>query len=98
MVSNPLRKLTRKPVGLKAAHLAMYTAFSEADDRSAAISAAALTELAVEKAIKLRLRRLTKTEQNALFDGTAPLASFSAKIRMGYALGIYGRENVVNVE
>lgn len=98
MPSNSLRKLTRKPVGLKAAVSAMGTAHREADDRSAAITAAALTEVAVEKAIKLRLRPLTKTEQRALFDGTAPLATFSAKIRMGYALGIYGRETRHDLE
>ena len=98
MPSNPLRKITRKPVSLKAALSAMAVTQFEADDRSAAISAAALTELAVEKAIKIRLRRLTKTEQDGLFDATGPLATFSGKIRMGYALNIYGRETRHDLE
>jgi DNA-binding MltR family transcriptional regulator len=36
--------------------------------------------------------KLTPEEHDQLFIGTGPLATFSAKIRLGYALGIYGRK------
>lgn len=92
MATNPLKQLTRRSVGIKAALDAMSATSDTEDDRSAAISAGALVELALEKAIKHRLRRMSKADQSALFDGTAPLATFSAKCRMGFALGIYGKE------
>jgi hypothetical protein len=92
MASNPLKHLTRRRIGGKDVLSAMLAAPLNEDDRSVAISACALVEFSLEKALKLRLRRMTKVEQESLFDGNAPLATFSAKIKMGYALGIYGKE------
>lgn len=92
MAKNPLKSLTRRPVSNNDAITAMLAASKSADDRTAAIAGAALVEFALEKAILLCLRPLRKTEREGLFEGTAPLATFSAKIRIAYALGIYGTQ------
>ena len=59
-----------------------------------AIVGAALVEDALREAILFRMRDLTKKEEDELFDGLAPLAPFSAKIRIGYALRIYGEQTL----
>ena len=60
-------------------------------DRSAALVAAANLDHEIEKAILLKMVILNDEMFNEIFRNTAPLASFGSKIRMGYALGIYGR-------
>jgi hypothetical protein len=63
----------------------------KADDRAAAILAISLIEDRLEKAIKPLLHS-HKEITPAMFDGLGPLASFSAKTRMGFLLGIYGEQ------
>jgi hypothetical protein len=61
-----------------------------ASERAGAIVAAAQVEDALASAIRGRLRELSDTQDDAVFDGaTAPLNTFSAKIELGFALGIY---------
>ena len=60
----------------------------EAGDRASAILAASLIEDRLEKAIKLFLHH-HKEITPAMFESLGPLASFSAKTRMGFLLGIY---------
>lgn len=67
---------------------------SHASDRATAIVGAAMIENALEVVILSRLYPLlSKDDRLDLFDGdkNAPLATFSSRIRMGYALGIYGK-------
>ena len=59
-------------------------------DRSAAIVSGSLLELTIERCIIHRLLPMTKQEYSNLFKGSNPLATFSAKIRLGYLLGLYG--------
>lgn len=60
-------------------------------DRAAAIVMVASVEADLHDCIRSRLRMdLTKAELAGLFDGEAPLATFSAKIKIGHALGLYG--------
>jgi DNA-binding MltR family transcriptional regulator len=67
------------------------SALDALDDRSLAILQAADLEYALERAIRCRMIDLTDTEAKEIFVGdSAPLATFSAKIKIGYALGIYG--------
>lgn len=60
----------------------------EAGDRAAAILAASLIEDRLEKAIKTFLH-YDKEITPQMFEGLGPLASFSAKTRAGFMLGIY---------
>jgi hypothetical protein len=61
------------------------------DDRSVAIMGAALVEYQLGRAILNRLVEMKSKEQNSLLDnnGHGAIASFSAKIWMGFAIGLY---------
>jgi hypothetical protein len=63
-----------------------------AADRAIAIVGAAFVEYALKIAILSRLRPLKKAEVVELFEGeSAPLRSFSGRIRLGHAMGIFGQ-------
>ncbi len=44
----------------------------------------------LKRAIKYRMIELSKNDDEALFSGTGPLATFSARTRLAHALGIIG--------
>jgi DNA-binding MltR family transcriptional regulator len=58
--------------------------------RGAIIIGATLLEDALRVVIRRHMISLKKEEADQLFTGTAPLATFSAKIRLAYALGLIG--------
>jgi len=58
-------------------------------DRGAGIVASAVLEEALEYAIRQRLRQLSNTRAELLFGRMRPLSSFSAKIELGAAIGLY---------
>lgn len=64
------------------------------DDRAIGIMAGAILEYALGLAIRSRLREMAPDEAESLFDnqGHGALATFSQKIWMGFALGVYGEE------
>lgn len=71
----------------------LTSAFEEtkdASDRTLAIVTAVLLENILEDAIVTRLRSLSNTQRSALFDGESGFAGFSAKINLGFAVGLYG--------
>jgi DNA-binding MltR family transcriptional regulator len=62
------------------------------NDRSAAIIAASALEDALEELLLATMRpELSKDERARLFEGDAPLSTFSSKIRIAYAIGAVGR-------
>ena len=64
-----------------------------ADDRAAAIVGASLLDTRIEAAIRARL---IDDERSELLDGLVgergPIGAFGTRIRLGFALGIYGPE------
>jgi hypothetical protein len=60
--------------------------------RGVASLASALMEQLLEGSIKYRMVKLTSDEERDLFQGTAPLATLSARIRVAYAIGIIGKK------
>jgi hypothetical protein len=70
----------------------IFPELSEQTDRGAAIIGAAIVEHYLERALLSRMRPLSNGRYKELFDGKAPLATFSAKIEMGHALNIYGEK------
>lgn len=64
---------------------------STQNERGAAIIGAALVEKYLTLVIAHRFVELAETEQNRLFEGSGPLATFAAKIQIGFAMGIFGR-------
>jgi hypothetical protein len=90
MASKSLHGLSRKPLTWKGKLDSMARALRE-DDREAALKSGSLVEVSLEHAIKARIIRLRKPELKSLFEGPqSPLGTFSAKIWIGYALGLYG--------
>jgi hypothetical protein len=72
------------------AELASVEELESQSDRGVAIMGGAFVEERVRQAILHRLRPLSKTMRDRLFNGDRPLSSFSAKIDLGFALGLYG--------
>jgi hypothetical protein len=66
--------------------------FATDGPRGVAILASVQVEDVLGGALLQRMVELTDDEYGQLFQGTAPLATFSAKIRLGYALGIFGKK------
>ncbi|NQV22182.1 MAG: hypothetical protein HQ511_12280 [Rhodospirillales bacterium] len=61
------------------------------DDRAVAIIEATNLEASLEDAIKTKFTDLDDNDHSNVFESDGPLASFSSKIRIGYALGVYGK-------
>jgi hypothetical protein len=69
------------------------TLADEATDRSAAIMAAALLEQALYDALRCHMVDCGDAVMNSWFyDANAPFGTFSAKIKLGRALGLYGEK------
>jgi hypothetical protein len=68
-----------------------YSEMSEESDRTAAIVGASFLDDSLGFALTHRFIGLGKDWTDRLFDSAnAPLGTFSAKIRLGYALGVFG--------
>lgn len=70
---------------------AILSEIASENDRVAAISSAAFIEFSLQQFLEAAWPPISNTTRNRLFEGrNAPLASFSAKIEMGLAIGLYG--------
>jgi hypothetical protein len=70
---------------------------AEKNDRGAAILLAANAEICLRYAIKWHLVMAGDAER-ILFRSSGPLQSFEAKIRVGYAMGLYGEKAKENLD
>ena len=89
MASNSLRELIRKPVTNSTA-LSIMREVRGMDLRASVIVSAAMIDTFLARLLRSRMRKLSPDDDAALFTGTSPLAAFSARIRMVYALGLIG--------
>jgi hypothetical protein len=88
--SASLKTFSRKPPSL-AERTTILHEIHTLDDRSVAILAAVHLESSLEAAILTKMIPLPENEVNEIFSGdAAPLSTFSAKIRMAFAMGILG--------
>src|SRR5215204_6920548 len=60
--------------------------------RGAILLSASLVDSLLVGVICEKMRPLTKNEHSDIFDGTGPLSTFSGRINVAYALGVYGRK------
>jgi hypothetical protein len=68
----------------------MFAETGNASDRVAAVACAAFLDDSLGAALSARFVRLGKGWEDRIFSGgTAPLGTFSAKIRLGYALALF---------
>lgn len=74
---------------------AALSEISSQNERGAVIIGAAMVEKYLTLAITRRFVELAETDENGLFHGTGPLATFAGKVRVGFAMGVFGR-NVRN--
>jgi DNA-binding MltR family transcriptional regulator len=70
----------------------------EEPSRGSAIVAAALVDHALQVAIRHRMVPLTDSETRALFGPDRPLGSFSARTKLAYALGMFGKKTRHDLE
>ena len=70
-----------------------YDALNQESDRATAILAAAHFENILGKQIMHKFVELNRELQKKIFDGYGPLSTFSAKIDIAFALGLYDEEN-----
>jgi len=83
------RNIIKKPLPMPAL-VWLFQGLEKMPDRTAALVAGALLERALEKAIASRLTKLKLARYKEVFDGTGPLSNFQAKIRIGFALSLFG--------
>jgi hypothetical protein len=67
-------------------------------DRSAAIVASALLEDQLAMTIEHAFIKLNESDVGSLFQGRAVLGTFSSKILVGYAIGLYGPQTRKDIE
>lgn len=87
-----LKKLTRETPTGEDVSAAVQELLNEQNDRGAALVAAAIPEKSLANLIRSYLVPLSKPDYEALFERDAPLSSFSRKIRVGYAFGLFNIE------
>ena len=78
----------------------LSAALNEVDnqsDRGAAIILGALVELALEATLEQGWPEISNTMRARVFEGTGPLATFSAKIEVGHASGVFGPTTRANL-
>lgn len=86
---------------LRTTHDDLDKAFKEiedAPDRTMAIVSSALLETVLEDAIVTRLRPMSNTHRDRLFEGEAGFAGFAAKINLGFSLGLYGPKTKTDLD
>ena len=69
----------------------MMKEIEEGPSRVAALVSGAILEDMLLVTLRFNLIRLSNQDENDLFEGTAPLATFSSRIRLAFALGLVSR-------
>ena len=68
------------------------------EDRAAAIIEVTNLETELENAIRSKMVSLNNTEHGEIFTGQGALATFGARIKIAYALGIFGKQTRKDLE
>lgn len=89
MAREALKALSRKHLS-GGEVIAYFGALDTESDRAVAILACTTLEDALEDAIRSRMVALSTDAAGHLFSGEGPLSTFSAKTKVGFALGLYG--------
>ncbi len=85
-----LRKLTRNHPDKSKLFDVLETAWDDSNDMAAALMFGSLLESTLQQLILTKLTASAREREDKLFGARAPLREFSAKIEIGYALGLYG--------
>ena len=95
MVSRPrsirsLNRLVQKPPASNELRTVLLKTLSESNDQTAVIISSSLLEGALQDAILRKFRDLDDNERKEIFETDSVLSTFSAKIKIAYALNICG--------
>lgn len=97
MASRSFRTLIRKPIStLELLHL--FRSIPTMSDQATVLMCCAFLDRALERAIMARMTKLTRKYHRELFLSTGPISSLWAKIRVGYALAIFGQNTFAELE
>ena len=77
---------------------AVLAEMKDDNDRAFVILTASLTETVLTRAIKNKLPNLDNVTEAELFGVDRPLGTYSSKIKLGYAVGLYGRQTKAHLE
>ena len=97
MASRSLKHLSRRPLRYTDLIKAL-TDSTDKSDQALALLDATMVERMLERVILSRMTRLKRKQRMDLFEGMAPLSTFSAKIKMAHALAILGPKTVADIE
>ena len=92
-----LKNLARRPIRARDLLQFVFTV-KDLPDQAVALVATAWVERNLERVIRSRMVRLTKTRYRELFVALGPLASLSAKTKLAYAMRIVGRTGVTDLD
>ncbi len=93
-----LRGLSRKPE-FEGSELSDHVEdYRSGEDRTVCVIAGAAIESTIRQLLLSKFIALTNKEYGELFMGTGPLSTFSAKIKMAYAMGLIGNSSRHNAE
>lgn len=92
-----LKKLSRQTMGV-ADVLVAREYMPNAEDRAVGVIEATKVEDSLVSAIRRKFVELIPSEDDELFSGTAPISTFSAKIKICYAMGIIGKNTRRDLE
>jgi DNA-binding MltR family transcriptional regulator len=93
-----LKRLVKRAPSSDDLHDLLLRLTTNLDDRGAALSAVSILDGTLQAAIIEKMRPEIKADPDYLFHSGAPLGSLSAKIRVGYALGLYDSESAEDLE
>jgi hypothetical protein len=85
-----LRDFTNQIPPSDEAHRVFHELLSDPNDRAAGITAASYLESSLEETLIYRLRKIGADSVAEIFRGDAPLATFAAKIKFGFSIGLLG--------
>ncbi len=90
MTSSALQALKAAASAIPKDTASLHEELHGQSDRASVILLATSLEDAIEVRLKASMRELSKGDYDRLFTGHAPLATFSAKIDLAWALELYG--------
>jgi hypothetical protein len=91
------RHIIKKPLSNKE-HMTIYRSLQNAPDRVVALVCGSLIERALEHGIASRLRVMRSKRHKEIFDSGGVLIGLQSKIRMGYALNLYGDKTYAELD
>ncbi len=93
-----LKELTRRRIDLEALLPGLLEELWKASDRAFALVWSSVVEDNLRRCLLKNMRDLPSDMEDQLFEGYGPLASFSARTKVSYALSLIGPKTRINLD